>query len=200
LIGANAINGNGNATNNIITGNGASNTLIGNDGNDTLDGGGGNDFLYGGQGDDTYYVDSSGDVTFEAQASWGTDTVYASSSYALGTNIDNLVLTGSANSNGAGNGLANTIIGNSGDNVLAGGAGDDIFVFAPSAGHDTLSDFTAGGVDDTLDLSAYNGGGVTWTISEVGADAVIAFSNGDSITLTNVDMNNLVAIDPWHYG
>ena len=41
LTGTTAINGTGNALDNVLTGNSANNTLTGGDGNDTLDGGAG---------------------------------------------------------------------------------------------------------------------------------------------------------------
>src|SRR5262249_53099952 len=50
LTGAGAINGTGNADDNIITGNNAVNKLLGNGGDDTLFGGGGADSLDGGTG------------------------------------------------------------------------------------------------------------------------------------------------------
>jgi Ca2+-binding RTX toxin-like protein len=53
LLGASAINGTGNADNNVLTGNRAANVLSGGDGNDTLIGGGGLDTLVGGTGIDT---------------------------------------------------------------------------------------------------------------------------------------------------
>jgi Ca2+-binding RTX toxin-like protein len=133
LTGVAAINGTGNADDNVITGNGASNSLNGGDGNDTLNGGAGNDTLdggagnnslIGGTGNDTYIVDSSLDVIVEAVAS-GTDTVGSSVTYTLGANLENLVLTGVIASNGTGNANSNVIIGNSAANSLDGGAGND---------------------------------------------------------------------------
>ncbi|MEQ1715239.1 MAG: hypothetical protein ABL907_04520 [Hyphomicrobium sp.] len=53
LTGTTALNGAGNALNNIITGNGAANVLSGLAGNDTLNGAVGNDMLAGGLGNDT---------------------------------------------------------------------------------------------------------------------------------------------------
>ena len=54
LTGAAAINGSGNALDNLLTGTTGNNTLTGNAGNDTLDGKAGTDLLIGGGGDDTY--------------------------------------------------------------------------------------------------------------------------------------------------
>ena len=77
--------------------------------------------MQGGAGNDTYLVDNVGDVVTE-NASEGTDLVQSSVSFTLGTNVDNLTLTGSGNINGTGNGDANVITGNSGNNTLDGGA------------------------------------------------------------------------------
>ena len=54
LTGIGAINGTGNALNNVLAGNSANNTLSGLNGNDTLRGGLGNDTVNGGGGNDTF--------------------------------------------------------------------------------------------------------------------------------------------------
>jgi len=54
LTGTTAINGTGNALNNVLTGNSANNSLDGGAGNDTLIGGDGNDTLTGGAGTDNF--------------------------------------------------------------------------------------------------------------------------------------------------
>ena len=56
-------------------------------------------------------------------AGQGTDTVGSSVSFALGANVENLGLTGSANISGTGNDLANILVGNTGNNLLTGGGG-----------------------------------------------------------------------------
>ena len=58
LTGTSAINGTGNASNNVLTGNSAANTLNGAAGNDTLIGGAGNDRLTGGAGNDFFQFNS----------------------------------------------------------------------------------------------------------------------------------------------
>ena len=69
--------------------------------------------LAGKAGNDTYVI-GAGDTIVEA-AGEGTDTVRASIDYTLGANLENLVLIGTANLNGTGNGLANVLTGNAGD-------------------------------------------------------------------------------------
>ena len=56
-------------------------------------------------------------------------------SYTLGTNVENLTLTGTGAINATGNTLDNTLTGNSGNNVLDGGAGND--TMSGGAGNDT---------------------------------------------------------------
>src|SRR6185503_1337604 len=91
------------------TGNGLDNTIFGSDGNNTLNGAGGADNMRGGLGNDTYIVDELGDTVIETDPAGGTDTVRSSISFILGTNVENLILTGGAAINGSGNGDVNTI-------------------------------------------------------------------------------------------
>lgn len=126
LTGTSAINGAGNALNNVITGNTGTNTLTGGAGNDTL---------VGGAGNDTYVVDVATDVVTEA-ANEGTDTVQAAVTWTLGANVENLTLTGTAVINGTGNTLDNVLTGNSANNTLTGGAGND--TLNGGTGTDTL--------------------------------------------------------------
>ena len=122
---------------------------------DTLNGGTGADRMSGGQGDDAYVVDNPGDVVIE-NANDGVDTVNASIHYGLTPNVENLTLQGNADLQGYGNVLANTIIGNSGSNLINGGAGTDTMV---GRGGD---DFYF--VDDVGDTVIENGGGGSDTV------------------------------------
>ncbi|MFM6604172.1 MAG: calcium-binding protein, partial [Dolichospermum sp.] len=111
LQGTTAINGTGNTLNNIIIGNSGNNALTGGLGNDTLNGGTGTDTLVGGSGDDSYFVDNTADITENLNE--GTDSVFSTITYTLGTNVENLTLQGTTAINGTGNDLNNSITGNS---------------------------------------------------------------------------------------
>ena len=153
LTGSTAINGTGNALDNVLTGNTGANMLTGGAGNDTLNGGTGADTMLGGAGDDSYTVDNTGDVVTE-NATEGTDSVTSSIAYALGATLENLTLSGSSAIAGTGNAAANILVGNTGANTLWGREGDD--TLRGNAGADTLNgelgdDYLDGGSgNDTL--------------------------------------------------
>ncbi|MDF2464005.1 MAG: tandem-95 repeat protein [Ramlibacter sp.] len=107
-----------------VTGGRGSDILIGGPGDDQLDGGKGRDTMIGAQGDDTYYVDNRRDVVIE-EPNAGTDQVFASSSYMLGANVENLTLTGFRSSHAIGNELDNVLVGNDSKNKLVGALGAD---------------------------------------------------------------------------
>jgi Ca2+-binding RTX toxin-like protein len=141
LSGTAAING---------TGNGLNNTLQGNSGANVLNGGAGADTLIGGTGNDTYYVDNAGDITSETSTlATEIDTVVSTVTRALTANIERLTLSGTAAINGTGNGLNNTLQGNSGANVLNGGVGADTLI--GGTGNDTYYVDNAG--DITIETS-----------------------------------------------
>ena len=137
LTGTAAINGTGNALDNI---------LAGNAGRNVLDGMGGDDTLIGGAGNDTYAVNS--DDTVIELAGQGIDVVYSTAaSFTLPDNVEDLILQESEPINGTGNGLNNVIIGNAGSNVLTGEGGADRFAFDKPLGPDnvdTITDFQVG--------------------------------------------------------
>ena len=181
LIGTGAINGTGNALNNILVGNNAANILA------------------GGAGDDTYVV-GAGDTVVEALNA-GIDTVQSSVTWTLGANVEHLALTGTAAIGGTGNTLANSLIGNAGNNVLMGGdgndtlsggkgndvlnggTGNDVFQLARGDGQDTIAD--ASGTGDRLNFAS----GVNpldLMLSQSANDLRIAvYGSTDQVTIAN---------------
>ncbi len=205
LLGSGAINGTGNALNNVITGNGAANVLNGGIGDDTLNGGFGNDILNGGFGNDTYLVDNAGDIVTELVGivpGGGTDTVQASINFTLAANVENLVLVGAATTGTGntgdniitGNDLANTLDGAAGDDTLVGRLGDDLLI--GGLGNDTLF----GGKDnDTLvggfgaDVYAF-GSNAPFNSADLGVDVINGFNSGsDKIRLDPVTFGAITA-------
>jgi Ca2+-binding RTX toxin-like protein len=89
----------------------------------------------GGNGSDTYIVSSTTHRLSEAGA-LGEDTVQSFISWTLGSGFENLVLVGTAASNGTGNFNDNTLTGNDADNRLVGRGGNDTLI--GGAGEDTL--------------------------------------------------------------
>jgi hypothetical protein len=135
--------------NDTLVGGMGADDLIGGAGNDDLNGGPGADDMAGGAGDDYYTTD--GADTLAENAAEGTDTVRSSVTFTLGANFENLLLSGSGNLDGTGNGENNTLTGNIGNNVLTGLGGMD--TLNGMAGADTLyggdnNDTLNGGNDD----------------------------------------------------
>jgi serralysin len=162
-------------------------TLNGSAANDSLDGGAGNDVMVGGLGNDTYFVDSVADVVTEASAlATEVDTVKSSVTHTLGTNVENLVLTGFALVNGTGNALNNDLTGNSLDNVLDGGIGND--TLTGGAGTDIL----IGGLgNDTYRVdSSFDSISETSTLA---GEIDIVESSADYVLLDNIEKITLVA-------
>jgi len=200
LTGSSTINGTGNTLNNALTGNSANNTLTGLAGNDTLDGGTGTDTLIGGTGDDTYIVDSTTDTITE-NANEGNDLVQSSVTYTLGTNLENLMLSGSANINGTGNSVDNTVTGNSGNNSLTGGAGND--TLKGGAGIDTMVGGTGNDsytVDNASDVVTENSAEGTDTVyasvaQTLGSNVenLVLLETGGAINGTGNSLNNSLA-------
>ncbi|HLO76329.1 MAG TPA: calcium-binding protein [Magnetospirillum sp.] len=217
LTGALAISGTGNDAGNILNGNDAANGLTGNagddsfqglGGNDTLDGGTGDDIMEGGAGNDIYLVDSARDTVYETTThsgtanAGGTDLVRSSVTWILGLYVEDLTLTGTAISNGVGNGLDNRIEGNGAANRLTGDGGSDFL--SAGAGNDLLHGGTG---NDTLlggsgsdDLRGVDGndilnGGAGADVMHGGSgnDIYVVDSAGDTIHETTTTLGTIDA-------
>jgi Ca2+-binding RTX toxin-like protein len=171
LTGGAALNGTGNAADNVLTGNAGNNVLEGGAGNDTLIGGAGADTLVGGIGDDTYVADPADTVT--EQANEGFDTVQTGFTYTLAAHIEVLRLSGTGAVAGTGNAGDNLVIGNDSNNVLKGGAGIDLL--QGGNGADTLDDTQGNGLLD-------GGAGDDLVVSGAGNDLLIGGAGNDKLT------------------
>lgn len=162
----------------LIQGLAGDDTLIGFNGDDILDGGLGVDSMRGGAGND-YYIATAGDSTVEG-LDQGIDTIernYGSYDH-LKSNVENLILTGTA-TYGIGNELNNIITGNDVVNNLWGWGGDDIL--NGGAGNDFLDggagvDSMAGGVGDDL-----------YTVDNVGDTVIEAANEGNDDVHTSLN-------------
>jgi Ca2+-binding RTX toxin-like protein len=135
----------------------------------TISGTTGNDFLYG-----------KSDVNDVIDGKAGNDTLY-------GRSGDDTVLGGSGADMLFGEGGNDRLDGGTGNDWLIGGAGKDVFVFARSAGQDSVLDFTAG--QDKIDLSAFGLGGMNQlaasaSVVSTGTSSMsIDFGAGDRLTI-----------------
>ena len=187
----------GGAGNDTLYGGAGDDTLIGGDGDDWLDGGEGHNQLIGGMGNDTYVVDQPSSFIQE-DADGGIDTVRSSAHHWLNYAVENLILTGSANSDGFGNDLNNEIRGNAGNNYLDGREGNDLLngmegddVLEGGMGNDTLyggagNDSLEGGAgNDTLyggagDDTLIGGDGDDWLEDREGHNLLIGGMGNDT--------------------
>jgi len=176
----------------VIKGLAGNDSLSGLGGNDRLDGGTGAEAMSGGPGNDTYVVDDAGDAVTEL-ANEGIDTVEASVSYTLGSNVERLTLSGDQAIDGHGNSLANQMTGNEMANVLDGGAGQD--TMTGLGGNDTYV------VDDQADaIIEVGNGGIDLVISSAFLftlpveveNLTLAMGAGDTFGVGNGLANTLV--------
>lgn len=169
-------------------------------GNDALSGTTGDDTLSGGAGNDRYIVNSALDSIVE-NASEGTDSVFASISYTLADNIENLTVSGSDGIYGNGNALDNiinggcendvldgkegndTISGGGGSDTLTGGSGMDVFVIELRGGVSgefaTITDFSA--TDDTIHLGGRHMHNASSYTSSLATDYFVANATGAAV-------------------
>ncbi|MBD2727165.1 hypothetical protein H6G96_12695 [Nostoc sp. FACHB-892] len=204
------------------------NLLYGEEGDDIFDSSTGVDTLIGGTGNDTYitfvYASAEDKVIFNQfifgqftneiieYLNEGSDRVQSSFSYKLDDNLENLILTGSADISGIGNALDNRIEGNVGNNFLVGGDGNDqLFgygdydILVGEAGNDTLvggagNDFLNGGSgSDKL----FGGAGNNTLTGNAGADTFVfnfRFEGIDIIKDFSYLQNDKIQISTFGFG
>jgi Ca2+-binding RTX toxin-like protein len=205
----------GGAGDDVIDGGAGNDKMTGQDGNDIFLGGAGADFMDGGTGVDTVDYGASASaviVNFNSGAGLGGDASgdtlidienLVGSQYndtLLGTAGDNRLNGGAGNDRLVGGDGADVLVGGSGNDQLTGGLHADTFVFMTrsysyGSAADLVTDFQVG--VDVLQFARIGWGGVDslddLTFSQTGNDTVIAFGTAESITLRNVDMQQLLA-------
>ncbi len=151
----------GGAGDDDVNGNMGIDLVHGGAGNDTVRGGQGNDVIYGDAGDDGHVNGNLGDD--QVFGGVGADTLYG------GQGAD--VLRGDEDND--------WLSGDLGNDVLYGGAGADRFLFRAGSGVDVVGDFNYA-AGDRVQLAP----GTAYSLTTVGADAVINLGVGDQIILT----------------
>ncbi|MFN5891677.1 MAG: lectin-like protein, partial [Dolichospermum sp.] len=201
LTGTAAINGTGNALNNVITGNGANNTLNGGAGDDTyiftINGIGlGRDTITDGSGVDTIsFAGTSANIRLNLGTSFG-QTVDANTNTKVVLTADTIenAIGGDGNDRLIGNSLDNTLEGGLGNDILNGSTGND-FLFGGD-GDDSLSggdddDYLTGGLGSN---NLFGGAGIDqfvfsgdnpFNTTDNGVDIIADFSTGvDQLVLS----------------
>jgi len=174
----------------LLLGGSGHDTVLGDDGLDVIYGNLQTDFLNGGADADTLYGGQN-DTTSGSAFGIGRDGVEtligASGADVLYGNFGTDLLSGGADGDTlyggqdgdslVGGDGADALFGNLGDDWLEGGGGADLFVI--SSGADTIADFNAAEGD------SIEGSG-TYTATDGSEGAILAFSNGTSVTLIGV--------------
>ncbi len=203
----------GDATDNYIWGGGGNETIAGREnadqlygeaGNDTLLGGADDDYLVGGAGADTLgggagndvaaYSESASGVTVNLQTGLGSGgdaqgDVLVSIERVYGSAFNDVII-------GKANATDNIFDGGPGDDTMTGGLGNDTFMFRAGWGSDTITDFSAGAASgDVVHLQFFGFstfGQLIAAATQIGADTVIDVGAGQTLTLQNVILGNLV--------
>jgi autotransporter-associated beta strand protein len=173
-----------------LTGTGSNNA-------DSLLSSGGPNTLIGLGGDDLFYVNSIGDVVVEA-AGGGIDTVIATSSFIMPSEVEALYLAGTGLA-GIGSGGADSLLSVGGANIMVGLGGDDLYYVNNSG--DVVTELANGGYDSVMASVSYalpanveamylNGSGLTGTGSS-GADTLISLGAN---TLVGGDGNDMLVL------
>ena len=178
--------------------------LVGSNGPDSLTATGANETLVGGSGDDTYTVWFASDVIIEAPNA-GIDTVMSyAKSFVLPANVENLFVLADGAS-GTGNSGDNIIIGGAGsqtldggggNDVLVGGGGNDVFVMSKGVGSDLIYDFVSG--SDVVQLNGfdlYNFAMVRSAMSQSGTSTLLNLGNGQTMVFLNKAVSSFTSAD-----
>ncbi|CAN7437560.1 calcium-binding protein [Rhizobium sp. LjRoot254] len=167
----------------------------------------------GGEGNDTYIIGKQAIQIVEAADS-GFDAVHSSLSFTLGETFEDLVLLGSTNTKGTGNGAGNYLTGSKGDNVLSGldgedyltggkgndvltgGSGMDLFDFRKGTGHDVVTDFADGEDIIYTPFAANKADLLANHLIEKSGGVLVSYGNDSlfikGVTLDDLDQNDFL--------
>ncbi|MBY0611641.1 MAG: M10 family metallopeptidase C-terminal domain-containing protein [Beijerinckiaceae bacterium] len=105
-------------------------------------------------------------------------------------------ISGSGSDTIIGSAANNVLDGGLGNDTLTGDAGADTFVYKTGYGLDTITDFNAA-EGDRIDLSGYSGiasfASLAQRIAQSGANTLISFATGATLTLRNVSATSISA-------
>jgi Ca2+-binding RTX toxin-like protein len=170
----------------VLTGNHANNVLNGGSGNDTLAGGAGNDTLVGGDGVDwADYSGASGAVTVSlitgtATGGDGIDTLQSFENLRGGASADSL--TGDTGNN--------VLDGGAGADALVGGLGDDTYVVDNSA--DVVTELSAQGLDLVQALVSFTLSANVENLTLIGSTAISGTGNALANVITGNAADNIL--------
>jgi Ca2+-binding RTX toxin-like protein len=159
------------------------NQINGNKGDDTIVGGSPvGDWLLGGQGNDSITAGAGANIV---NGNLGNDTIISTSfentrETLRGGQGDDLIISGFDSA---------VIFGDLGHNTLTGNLGSD--TFHGGAGHDLVTDFAIGSLQNSTVDHVLIDPGVTWQATQSGANVMITFSNGGDMLLQNVQLSGL---------
>jgi len=211
----------------LIEGSAGDDWIAGSAGNDVIDGREGADILFGGAGNDTFLIKAA-EAMDSFHGGPGFDTIRGSAGrdvlqlrngsrdlvsielIDMGQDYDTVQLSNEDDEIDLsaiqvrglerieGLGGNDRIRGSSAGEMLAGGAGQDVFVFAGRFGADTIADFELGG-GDRIDVSAFRFASFSQLLSytkQIGDHSVITLASAaSSITIQDVSKSLLTADD-----
>ena len=165
-------NAKGGSGDDTIRGNGLANVLKGQGGDDTLYGGNKGDTLAGGKGKDMMFGEKGKDTL---KGGGGKDTLKGGSG-------DDTLNGEKGNDKLKGGKGDDTLKGKAGNDKLWGDGGADRFVFEDGGGDDIIKDFK-NDVDEIKIIGLGSKSAILAKAEDVGADVVIDFGTGDSLTI-----------------
>jgi Ca2+-binding RTX toxin-like protein len=160
----------------LLTGGSGFDDINGNSGNDTVVTGAGDDYAVGGKDNDNLSAGAGADVVW---GNLGADT-------QNGGDGNDQVRGGQGDDTITGGAGDDYVSGDRGNDTIAGGTGADLFHGSQDAGIDRVVDFhLAEGDRVMLDP------GTTYTLKQIGADAVLDMGGGHQMILVGIPMSSL---------